>query len=503
MARTYKRDSNGRFAGGGGSSGGGGGKRPAAKSVSRGVNRLTRDNAGKITSVGGSGATARGGRLKTAAGNKRAMQTAKVSGSRPAGTMKGKIKRDPGAAGKVGQGKAAPKLSGIATVGAKLATRDKATGRGDRAEANIKGRFSGQTGKRMDASIDRAVKQVKAANIARFADMKPKGQVKAERAANAEAKRQAAAANPKRVRSAESLRMSRAKQVEKRRGMNISNPAGERQDSAGRMAANAARTQQRATAFLKAKAKPSAASKPALNKIAASPRQLSKNEQIARDVMTDKTFRSDRQRVTEMQRRGIKPDTDIVGLVANVRAKQGGGTTSRIKPPATPKPTNAAPKATAKPKTGQEIMKAEVRKVQNKKLRDINAEIKAAGPNAINLRVEKLALQNNMLATQSRQTAKQVAKSEKQTQVVRGRIAEMRRDRERIGRAAANRTRNADVRNSAAPMSKASFAPRPSKKTIRSQNQADKALDFYANPTKALRTVSKRKPGFRLPRNMR
>jgi len=106
MARTYKRDGNGRFAGGGGSSGGGGGKRPAAKSVSRGVNRLTRDNAGKITSVGGEGATARGGRLKTAAGNKRATVTAKVSGGRPAGTMKGKIKRDPGAAGKVGQGKA-------------------------------------------------------------------------------------------------------------------------------------------------------------------------------------------------------------------------------------------------------------------------------------------------------------------------------------------------------------------------------------------------------------
>jgi hypothetical protein len=169
---------------------------------------------------------------------------------------------------------------------------------------------------------------------------------------------------------------------------------------------------------------------------------------------------------------------------------------NKAKPP-------AAPKATAKPKTGQEIMKADVRKVQNKKLRDINAEIKAAGPNAINLRVEKLALQNNMLATQPRQTAKQVAKSEKQTQLVRGRIAEMRRDRERIGRAAANRTRNADVRNSAAPMSKASFAPRPSRKTIRSQNQADKALDFYANPTKALRTVNKRKPGFRLPREMR
>lgn len=88
MARTYKRDSIGRFAGGGGSSGGGGGKRPAAKSVSRGVNRLTRDNAGKITSVGGSGATARGGRLKTAAGNKRATVTTK-SGMVAQGRMTG------------------------------------------------------------------------------------------------------------------------------------------------------------------------------------------------------------------------------------------------------------------------------------------------------------------------------------------------------------------------------------------------------------------------------
>ena len=87
MARKYKRDSNGRFAGGGGGSSGGGSKRPAAKTVSRGVNRLTRDNAGKITSVGGTGATARGGRLKTAAGNKRAMQTAKVSGGRAKGTI--------------------------------------------------------------------------------------------------------------------------------------------------------------------------------------------------------------------------------------------------------------------------------------------------------------------------------------------------------------------------------------------------------------------------------
>lgn len=73
--RTYKRDGNGRFA----STGTSGKKsRPPAKTVAKGVNKLTRDNAGKITSVGGDGATARGGRLKTAAGNLRATQTKRL-----------------------------------------------------------------------------------------------------------------------------------------------------------------------------------------------------------------------------------------------------------------------------------------------------------------------------------------------------------------------------------------------------------------------------------------
>lgn len=76
MARTYKRDSRGRFAGGGG----GGGGRPAARKAPRGTNRLTRDNAGKITGAG-DGATARGGRLRTAGGSLRATQTARLKGA--------------------------------------------------------------------------------------------------------------------------------------------------------------------------------------------------------------------------------------------------------------------------------------------------------------------------------------------------------------------------------------------------------------------------------------
>lgn len=88
MARTYKRDSRGRFAGGGGGS-----ARPATRSVSRGTNRLTRDNSGRITSVGGNGATARGGRLRTGAGGLRAKQTARVKGT--GGKLRKPISRRP------------------------------------------------------------------------------------------------------------------------------------------------------------------------------------------------------------------------------------------------------------------------------------------------------------------------------------------------------------------------------------------------------------------------
>jgi hypothetical protein len=67
--------------------------------------RYSRDNRGRFAS-GGGGATARGGRLKTAAGNKRKTQTMQAGGAKAAGTIKGKVKRDPGAAGKDGKGKA-------------------------------------------------------------------------------------------------------------------------------------------------------------------------------------------------------------------------------------------------------------------------------------------------------------------------------------------------------------------------------------------------------------
>jgi hypothetical protein len=419
--------------------------------------RYSRDNRGRFAGAGG-GATARGGRLKTAAGNKRQTQkrimfspeSKRLSGvSLDAAAKSGKINMPvrfggEGAGYKTPRGKAAaaaataannakraeirraglPKSGGAMRVkgglkrdpgaAAKLASRAKpaaAARRPDMAEVNIKGRFTGQAGKRFDASIDRAVKQVKASERARL--MKPKAQVKAERAARAEANRQAAAAKPKRVRSAESQRMSRAKQVEKRRSI-TTNPAGERAPAAAKMAANASRTQQRAAAFYKT-----------------------------------------------------------------------GGKAAGAKPA----------RAAAKPKTGQEVMKANVRKVQNQKLRKINAQIKEAGPNAAGLRLQKLQLQSNMTSTRPKRTPRQEAKEQASVAAAKGRVATMRR----VNRARANKDRTADTRN----IPGSAMKRRPSQKTTRANNLADRALSFYSNPAKALQTVKKSRRGFRLPRGMR
>ncbi len=373
--------------------------------------KYVRDNRGRFSSTG---ATARGGRLKTASGKKRAAQTVKAkTGGKPAGAIKGKIKRDPGAAKPTAAnsaratGKPAARTSKAPTntisrsprqlnkdekiardvmtdkrlksdrqritemqrrgvkpnvdvIGLVAKVRSKQGGgttgkikpaaakpaaarRADRAEANIP--MKGRRGKQLDASISKAAKQVKAAETARL--MKPKAQRKSERAAKAEAKRQVAAAKPKRVRSAESLRVSRAKRIAKERSISL-NPAGNTQKGAGRMAANAKRTQDRALAFYKGKAKP-------------------------------------------------KDGTDITREIGRAKA--------------------------------------------NKRIKNLNQQIKEAGTNAAGLRLEKLKVQTRM-PNKPRQrvqpTAKQSAKEASRNDAIRKRSAELRAQSGRLQRNQAN-----------------------------------------------------------------
>ncbi len=142
-----------------------------------------------------------------------------------------------------------PATYGIAkTKTAKKEANDRLTKRysntPDQAIINIPGRFRGQAGKRFDASIDRAVATVAAAKKTQF---KTPAEVRATTAANKAAREAAAALKPKRTRTPNSLRTSRAKKVQYRRGISV-NPTG-----TARMAENAARTQSRALAFYKGK----------------------------------------------------------------------------------------------------------------------------------------------------------------------------------------------------------------------------------------------------------
>jgi hypothetical protein len=106
----------------------------------------------------------------------------------------------------------------------------------------------------------------------------------------------------------------------------------------------------------------------------------------------------------------------------------------RLKALRQPKASGARNPA-AKPKDGRDIMLADVRKMQNKRLSKLNQKIKDAGSNAAGLRLEKLQLQTRMSATRPKPTAKQKAKSAKQDELIRARSAEMRRQSAKIAAA--------------------------------------------------------------------
>lgn len=132
------------------------------------------------------------------------------------------------------------------------------------------------------------------------------------------------------------------------------------------------------------------------------------------------------------------------------------------------KQNREAAKPAAQPKSAQELVNASVRKVQNKKLHSLNNQIKAAGPNAGGLRLEKLALQTRMTSTRPKPSAKQQAKQQASTNALRARMSRMKRAQARIDA-------TADTRN--IPGSK--MIRRPDAKTSRSNRRAEQARSIY------------------------
>ena len=220
------------------------------------------------------------------------------------------------------------------------------------------------------------------------------------------------------------------------------------------------------------------------------------NRQLDRDISAAKgrvAARAKKKTVTAKSEGQRYADTQ-----AKAKAARKAETTKRLE--AFNKKTQARLDTQTKPPTsGRETMKASVRKVQTQKVRNLNQQIKEAGPNAAGLRLEKLKVQSRMSATRATPTAKQTAKSAQQNDAIRARSAELRRQAGRVNRAYANQERTADTRNKPG----SSMIRRPSRKTTRGAIRAEQALKFYRDPKRALNSVNKKRPGFRMPRGMR
>jgi hypothetical protein len=267
VARTYKRDSRGRFAGGGGGSSRakpvtltrrkpvsqGGGKsrgnllkRQAVKSAKGKLaakDPADRTIKGQLSRRSQKGAVTRAQRQLQAAQQSGSVRLKARAGVLRVGSRKAAPK------GKIDAGKAAARASDLRARAARLEQQGNALmsgGRRDRAATNVP--LSSRTRRNESSAGFRGLEMSRQA-----ATLRNRADRIEQRAAQSAAKAAREAAKPKRVRTPESLRMSRAKQIEKRRGMSL-NPAASwnRPASIDRMAANAARTQQRALAFYEA-----------------------------------------------------------------------------------------------------------------------------------------------------------------------------------------------------------------------------------------------------------
>ena len=215
------------------------------------------------------------------------------------------------------------------------------------------------------------------------------------------------------------------------------------------------------------------------------------NRQLDRDIAAAKG------RVAARKKKTKSEGQQYADTQAKAEAARKAETTKRLE--AFNKKTQARLDTQTKPPSGREVMKASVRKVQNQKVRNLNRQIKEAGPNAAGLRLEKLKVQSRMSATRATPTAKQTANSAQRNDAIRARSAELRRQAGRVNRAYANQARTADTRNKPG----SSMIRRPSRKTTRGAIRAEQALKFYRDPKRALNSVNKKRPGFRMPRGMR
>jgi hypothetical protein len=140
---------------------------------------------------------------------------------------------------------------------------------------------------------------------------------------------------------------------------------------------------------------------------------------------------------------------------------------------------NAAKRRKAIPKDGTDITREIGRAKGNKRIKNLNQQIKEAGPNAAGLRLEKLKVQTRM-PNKPRQrmqpTAKQLAKEASRNDAIRRRSAELRAQSGRLQRNQANIQR---LKNQSPKPGSRRLSPSQISRTLR----ADTAKDIYSAPS--------------------
>jgi len=325
-----------------------------AKRGGRSGRKYVRDSIGRFATTG---ATARGGRLKTKSGKKRATQTVKAkTGGKPSGAIKGKIKRDPGAAkpaaAKPAAAKTKLKRSGE-KIGVGRLTTNKEQGRkgivsmSSQAKAARKGAVAERKSEKMSRIAERQSEIVARRQGRRASNYNPDGTFNQSTA------------------NANQRRLGRSKQLQEKL----------RYAGGGKNIASKALSKRR-------KAKPAAA-KPAAAKRKATP-----------NSKTDYT-------------------RELLGLKRK---------TTRL--------------------SGTDYTREIGRAKGNKRIKNLNQQIKEAGPNAAGLRLEKLKVQTRM-GNKPRQraqpTAKQLAKEASRNDAIRKRSAELRAQSARLAEAKVTR----------------------------------------------------------------
>jgi hypothetical protein len=167
--------------------------------------------------------------------------------------------------------------------------------------------------------------------------------------------------------------------------------------------------------------------------------------------------------------KSISVNESVQKAVANAAKRR------KAKPAAAAKPA----KRKAAPKDGTDITREIGRAKANKRIKNLNQQIKEAGPNAAGLRLEKLKVQTRM-PNKPRQrvqpTAKQSAKEASRNDAIRKRSAELRAQSGRLQRNQANIQR---LKAQSPKPGSRRLSPSQISRTLR----ADTAKDIYSAPS--------------------